>query len=120
MGCTASVPHGAPSVARAPAACPSVTPKDYLQVSSEAAVSVPDLYTDRNFVTLNARLGLGKDAPIRLVLAKFLIELCDDPNGKLLRRQDIPEEAFASVPLSKKTPFIAISYPWRAHSRESG
>ena len=85
MGCCASkpaategTPAGAPPVARAQCETPAET-----------------VYTDNQFRELGERIEhtKGAQAAVRLLKASYLIEL-HRSNKKLVRRQDLPEDAF--------------------------
>lgn len=61
----------------------------------------------------------GTNAPVRLVDARYLIAL-DDRGERLVRRQDIPDDAFIDLPELRRMPegyarslrILAVSYPW--------
>ena len=85
MGCCASkpaaakgTPSGAPPVARAQSETPTET-----------------VYTDNQFRELGERIEhtKGAQAAVRLLKASYLIEL-HRSSKKLVRRQDLPEDAF--------------------------
>ena len=90
MGCCASkpaaakgTPTGAPPVARAQNETPTET-----------------VYTDNQFRELGERIEhtKGAQAAVRLLKASYLIEL-HRSDKKLVRRQDLPEDAFYTGPL---------------------
>ena len=61
----------------------------------------------------------GREAPVRLVDALFLIKL-EEGGGRLAHRQALPEEAFLSLAAIEKMilgpgkalRIIVVSYPW--------
>ena len=60
------------------------------------------------------------DSPVKLVDARYTVEL-SKRGGKILRRQDLPKEAFIDLDTLKRLPFgkglclrvIAVSHPWQ-------
>ena len=61
------------------------------------------------------------DSPVRLVDARYIVEL-SKRGGKIVRRQELPEEAFIGLDTLKRLPWgnggnclrvIAVSHPWQ-------
>mmetsp|Transcript_1003 Transcript_1003/g.2793 ORF Transcript_1003/g.2793 Transcript_1003/m.2793 type:complete len:423 (+) Transcript_1003:56-1324(+) len=60
---------------------------------------------------LNGLCGKSSTSPIRLLKASYLIKLHESGN-KLNRRQRLPESAFWTNEITKRTHVIVLSYPW--------
>lgn len=62
----------------------------------------------------------GGEAPVSLLDARALIALASDPDGRIVRRQDMPSGAFIDIERLRCMPYaqgmglrvICISYPW--------
>ena len=60
------------------------------------------------------------DSPVALIDARYIVELWKR-GGKILRRQDLPKEAFIDLETVKRLPWgnggclrvIAVSHPWQ-------
>ena len=60
------------------------------------------------------------DSPVKLVDARYIVEL-SKRGGKIVRRQELPEEAFIGLDTLKRLPYgnggclrvIAVSHPWQ-------
>ena len=71
---------------------------------------------------LSAVGALDGDSPVKLLDARVLIALASHPKGRLVRRQDMPHEAFINLDRLRLMPrgaalglrIICVSYPWYA------
>ena len=93
--CCGSEPTATLAAEGTPADAPSVA-----LAQTETSTDIPDIptetvYTDNQFRELGERIGhtKGAQAAVRLLKASYLIEL-HRSDKKLVRRQDLPEDAF--------------------------
>lgn len=62
----------------------------------------------------------GGESPVALLDARALIALAEQPDGRLVRRQDMPRSAFLDIDFLRRMPkgvgnsvrIICVSYPW--------
>ena len=107
--------------------------EDAQRIAKEAAAAVAaaeplKLYNDyfwrsRGGADLESALQVDPehgDSPVALIDARFIVELWKR-GGKILRRQDLPKEAFIDLETVKRLPagndgglrVIAVSHPWQ-------
>ena len=85
-------PEGAPPVARAQN---EISAETEIPFEMSTGTPIESVYTDNRFCELGKRIehSKGAQAAVRLLKASYLIEL-HRSSKKLVRRQDLPEDAF--------------------------
>ena len=97
-------PHGEPdprATVKAAAAALRAAP-----IQTEATEDGENAWVEYDGAALEPALQVDeelRDSAVRLVDARFLIEL-DKRGGRLCRRQDLPEEAFVSLDVLRRLP----------------
>ena len=107
--------------------------EDAQRIAKEAAAAVAaaeplKLYDDEHWrdmggASLESALQVDPDhgdSPVALIDARYIVELWKR-GGKILRRQDLPKEAFIDLETVKRLPWgkggclrvIAVSHPWQ-------
>ena len=126
--------RGAGTVPQAVKQAAAITHEDAQRIAKEAAAAVAaaeplklneddEFWRKKGGADLESALQVDPDhgdSPVALIDARYIVELWKR-GGKILRRQDLPKEAFIDLETVKRLPpgnglclrVIAVSHPWQ-------